>query len=181
MIRSADLATLCGRDHKWQHMAEAVERMVCDCALQFRQVHELYRLWNCTHQLPVNPYPPITADRYVAPPVRVCNYAPDRSTGLTARWKRDVKWEPSFNDYRLLGEPVQFPIPADETKYFKFCSLESRRNCTVDLTWNHTGRGCLQFCSWHEAITYVNVNVCDCQPPAVVVVCSLSCVDCVAV
>lgn len=160
VFRNVDLNSLCGRDHKWRLMSEAVDRQVCDCALQFRQVHEMYRLWNCTHQLPIDPYPPVVASAYIPPPRRVCSYEPDPALALATPWQRNVTYDVTLKDYRVLGAPIRFPRAGDELTYFRYCEGEPVRNCSVNVTgWPHDSLDCLQFCSWREASTYIDRKV----------------------
>ena len=100
-------------------MQDAIDRQVCNCALQYRQVHEMYRLWNCTHQLPVNPYPPVRASSYSPPPRRVCSYPIDPGAALSAPWERSVVYDANLKDYRVLGEPIRFPRAGDELTYYR--------------------------------------------------------------
>ena len=114
----ADFNERCARDQKWKLMAQAIERQVCDCKKQFQQVHEVYRLWSCTHQQYVNPYPPVTMAQYQPPPVRVCHYLPNVTYALNTVWDQATVWDASLNDYRILGTAVRFPRPGDEAFYF---------------------------------------------------------------
>lgn len=58
------------------------------------------------------------------------------------------------------GSPITFPLPEDEELYFRNCSAEPVRDCTLNATnWNHDAVGCLQFCSWYEASQYITPKV----------------------
>ena len=164
VLRSADLNSLCARDHKWELMQNAINREVCDCAAQFRQVHEVYRLWNCTHQLPINPYPPVTYVGYTPQPQRTCTFPANSAYALSSPWHREVVWDSSLNsgagDYRVLSEPIKFPRPGDEEFYFRNCSSVPDRDCSVNVTgWPHDDYPCLQFCSWSEMSAYITKKV----------------------
>ena len=42
--------SVCGRDHKWRLVDEAIFRKECDCVNFFRVVIALYRFWLCTYR-----------------------------------------------------------------------------------------------------------------------------------
>ena len=158
---SAVLNQYCGRDHKWELMQQAIDRQVCDCKRQFRQALEVYRLWNCTHNHPENPYPPLTPDEYVPPPQRVCEYPGWANLSLSSPWKHSTTWDPSLGEYRLTDQAIRFPREGDEHFYFRDCSHMTVRNCTLHPTWDNDGQPCVQFCSWKEMSDYIDRKVCN--------------------
>lgn len=38
----------CGRDHKWQLIAETIDRKECDCVAQLALIHDVFMLYSCT-------------------------------------------------------------------------------------------------------------------------------------
>eukprot|EP01029_Cantina_marsupialis_P009699 TRINITY_DN2249_c0_g1_i2.p1 TRINITY_DN2249_c0_g1~~TRINITY_DN2249_c0_g1_i2.p1 ORF type:complete len:4493 (+),score=1584.60 TRINITY_DN2249_c0_g1_i2:343-13821(+) len=134
---ATDHNMLCGRDHKWRLINDAIDRLDCNCITQVEIAIEVYRLWKCT----------MSEDP-------TCEFHENLDdTGDVTVYHGSV-WSADDNTYKL-ATGVQLPSTSAALRYYRYnCeTVDTIRDCnddtqTADLLTN--AEECPQFCTYNE-------------------------------